>query len=176
MINIKKIPVGYLQANCYILEFNNQNIIIDPGSEFDKIKANIKGNVCAILVTHRHFDHIGALADLKNEYHCPIYDFNNLKEQKYEINNFKFKVVYTPGHTDDSVSYYFYDENIMFTGDFLFKETIGRTDLETGNMDKMLNSLNKILKYNDIKIYPGHGDITTLDYEKNNNIYLKEYK
>ena len=80
----------------------------------------------------------------------------------------------TKGHTTDSVTYYFYLDNIMFTGDFIFKETIGRTDLETGNMNEMKISLEKIKSYDDsIIIYPGHGDITNLGYEKENNIWLK---
>lgn len=77
-----------------------------------------------------------------------------------------------PGHTNDSLSYYFYKENIMFTGDFIFAGSIGRTDLG-GNSNDMKNSINKIKKYSDnIKIYPGHGDTTSLIDEKVNNVYF----
>ena len=169
-MKIIKLPVGLLQANCYILNINDDNIIIDPGSEAEKIEDNVNGKVSAILITHHHDDHIGALSNLK--YNCPIYDFYNLKEEKYKINDFEFEVIYTKGHSDTSITYYFYKENIMFTGDFLFKETIGRTDLETGDKIEMQKSLNKIKKYEHVKIYPGHGDITDIDYEKENNIYL----
>ena len=96
-----------------------------------------------------------------------------LKEGKNSIDIFDFEVIYTPGHTNDSVSYYFYKENIMFTGDFIFKKSIGRWDLG-GNEIDMKESINKVKKYkNDIKIYPGHGESTLLLFEKENNIYFK---
>lgn len=171
-MNVKRILVGPLQANCYILTIEKDNIIIDPGSEADKIKNSIKGKVICILITHHHDDHTGALEEIKETFNCPIYDFSNLQEQKYQINNFYFEVIYTKGHTDDSITYYFYKDKIMFTGDFLFKGTIGRTDLETGNVIEMQKSINKIKTYHDIKIYPGHGEETTINDEKQNNIYL----
>jgi len=87
--------------------------------------------------------------------------------------NIEIKVLHTPGHTNASVTFYFEKDNIMFVGDFIFKETIGRTDLETGNMSVMQESLNMIKQYNDnITLYPGHGESTTLGYEKINNIYF----
>ena len=98
--------------------------------------------------------------------------FSMLKEKNYKIENFSFDVIYTFGHTSDSVTYYFKEEKIMFTGDFIFKNSIGRTDLG-GNSNDMKNSINKIKKYSDnIKIYPGHGDTTSLIDEKANNVYF----
>ena len=67
---------------------------------------------------------------------------------------------------------YFENENCMFVGDFLFAGTIGRCDLETGNIEEMKKSLMKIKKYPNVDIYPGHGDSTTLNHELKNNIYL----
>ncbi len=172
-MKIDKIVVGPLQENCYILTKNNKVIIIDPGDEYSKIKEKINGEVIAILITHSHFDHVGALEELHKEYFSPIYQNENLKEQDYEIEDFKFKVIKTYGHTNDSVTYYFYEENIMFTGDFIFKESVGRTDLPTGNINEMNMSIQKISEYSDdILIYPGHGDSTTLGYEKKNNYYF----
>ena len=79
------------------------------------------------------------------------------------MGNFNFEVIYTPGHKEDAITFYFKDYNAMFTGDFIFKDAIGRTDLPGGNMESMIESLNKIKSYNkDIIIYPGHGDKTTL--------------
>lgn len=173
-LEIKTIKVGYLQTNCYIVSNKENCIIIDPGDEFEKIRKEIVNNVIAILVTHNHFDHIGALSKLKNEYNVPVYDYNNLKESNLNIKGFNIEVIYSPGHTEDSVIYYFKDYNIMFTGDFLFKESIGRTDLSTGNALEMKKSIEKIKQYDGkIKIFPGHGDSTNLEYEKQNNIYLK---
>lgn len=168
-MNIIKLPVGYLQANCYILEKEGKVIVIDPGDEYEKIKDNIKGEIIKILITHSHEDHIGALKYFDKSL------ILNVEEKEYIIKPFKFNVIYTKGHTNDSVTYYFKEDKIMFTGDFLFKGTIGRTDMPTGDIIEMQESLKKIKTYpNDIKIYPGHGEVTTLKEEKENNYFLKE--
>lgn len=171
---VNKIVVGYLEENCYILEKDNNVIVIDPGDEYPKIKNMLQGkNVVGILITHRHFDHIGALDDLLNDYKVLIYEDNNTLEKEYNIMDFTFKVIKTYGHTNDSITFYFEKEKVMFTGDFIFQGTIGRTDLPTGNFEDMLLSINKIKEYSsDTTIYPGHGNKTTLGYEKQNNIYF----
>lgn len=184
-MEIIKIVVGDLRENCYLLIKDNNVIVIDPGDEAEKIINKI-GNlkVLAILITHAHFDHVGALDELINKYNTNVYYNNinnemhyknliNVKEDKYEIEDYKFEVIYTPGHRNDLVTYYFYEDNIMFTGDFLFKDTIGRTDLEYSSIDDMEKSLKKISKYNDAVIYPGHGSSTFLEYEKKNNDFLR---
>lgn len=175
--------VGYLEENCYLIKEENNGLIVDPGDEIDKILDMI-GNtkIVGILITHAHFDHIGALDDLLDKYDVPVYYHNvnkelnrnviDVEEKEYNIENFSFNVIYTPGHRNDSVSYLF--NNTMFTGDFLFKESIGRTDLEYGNFDEMIKSIKKIKQYPDnIEIYPGHGDKTNLGYEKKNSSYLQ---
>ena len=104
-----------------------------------------------------------------------IRERNKIEEEKVKLDKFSFEIIKTYGHTDDSVTFYFPKEKIMFTGDFLFKETIGRTDLPTGDNNKMYDSLKKIKKYSDdITIFPGHGEDSTLGYEKKNNIFLNE--
>ena len=174
-MNIKRVVVGLLQENCYIVEKENMCIIIDPGDEVDKIIDNITFPPVAILITHNHFDHVGALPILKEKYNIPVYNYKNLKEGEFSTGQFKLEVIYTPGHTSDSITFYFKEDEIMFTGDFLFKGTIGRTDLSTGNFKEMQKSIRKILAYSDIiKIYPGHGDYTTLGLEKKYNEYLKQ--
>ncbi len=170
-MEIKTLKVGYLQTNCYIIINNGKALIIDPGDEGERIKENIKGlDLQAILITHSHFDHIGALNHFKN---IKIYNNNNLEEKEYELIDLKFNVIKTKGHTNDSISFYFKEQNIMFTGDFIFEGTIGRTDLETGNIEEMKKSIKKIKKYplNTI-IYPGHGNKTTLEKEIKTNPYL----
>ena len=170
-MEIKTLKVGYLQTNCYIIINNGKALIIDPGDEGERIKENIKGlDLQAILITHSHFDHIGALNHFKN---IKIYDNNNLEEKEYELIDLKFNVIKTKGHTNDSISFYFKEQNIMFTGDFIFEGTIGRTDLETGNIEEMEKSIKKLKKYplNTI-IYPGHGNKTTLEKEIKTNPYL----
>lgn len=174
-MKIETIKVGYLETNCYILIKDDKCLIIDPGDESDKIISKI-GNlkVEGIIITHYHFDHIGALDDIKNKYNTLVYDISNLEEKQYNISGFIFDVIYTKGHHETCITIYFKQEQIMFTGDFLFKEGIGRTDLETGNYDDMRNSLNKIKKYpKATMIYPGHGNTSTLEYEFLYNYYLK---
>ena len=169
---IDVIKVGFLKENCYVISIKNECLIIDPGDEFDKIK-NLVCNkkVLGILITHHHFDHIGALDECKNYYKCDIIDYEN---KVNEIGPFKFEMIKTPGHKEDSVTYYFKDDKIMFVGDFIFKDSIGRCDLKGGSEEKMMQSINMIKKYDDnIVIYPGHGDETTLGYEKKNNIYMR---
>lgn len=171
-MRIKIVQVGELKENCYIVEKNNKCLIIDPGSEFNKIKENIDKEVIGILITHSHYDHVGALKETKNYYNIKVYEYKNLKEGKITIGPFDIEVIYTKGHTNDSVTYYFKEEKIMFTGDFLFKNSIGRTDLG-GNTKDMIESINKIKHYDDsIKIYPGHGEYTTLSSEKENNEFF----
>lgn len=172
-MKIKKIITGSLEENCYILIKNNDCIVIDPGDDFIKIKEKIKNlNLLGILITHYHFDHVGALDELLEYKSVKIYD-NDLEEKEYKINNFIFSIIKNPGHSSDSVSFYFKDDKIMFTGDFIFKGTIGRTDLPTGNMIDMKYSIKKIKKYDkNIILYPGHGEETTLEDEINNNYFF----
>ena len=160
-MEINRVVVGPLETNCYILKKDNKCLVIDPGDEYDKIEKNIGQNeVVGVIITHYHFDHIGALKYFDKSL---VYDINNLEEKENIIDEFKFDVIYTPGHKEDCITIYFKEDKIMFTGDFIFKGAIGRTDLEGGNYLDMLNSLNKIDKYDkDIIIYPGHGDKTTL--------------
>lgn len=174
-MQVRQIKVGYLQTNCYILIENGNCIVIDPGDQFYSIESQIgDNNLLAILVTHRHPDHIGALDKLKEAYKAPVYDISNLEERKYKIADFNFEVIYTKGHSNDSISFYFYDYNFMFSGDFIFYRSIGRTDLETGDMEEMKRSIEKIKQYSDrIKIYPGHGDTTSLGDEKENNPFFR---
>lgn len=165
-MEIKKVIVGPLETNCYILKNNNECLVIDPGADFPKIKNEIGENkVVGCLVTHFHQDHIEALEELLSYYNVEINNINN--------NNFNFIMLETPGHTFDSRTFYFPKEKIMFCGDFLFKNGIGRTDLG-GNQKDMINSLHEIEKYDDeITIYPGHGPSTTLGQEKRNfSLYI----
>ena len=117
--------------------------------------------------------HIGALRNFLTKRSIKIFKRSNLEEKEYEIGDFKFKCIHTPGHSKDSVTFYFEEEKMMFIGDFVFKESIGRVDLPGGNAQEMDASIKKILEYDDsITLYPGHNEETTLGYEKQNNPYL----
>lgn len=163
-MQIKRIKVGELECNCYILEIDNNVIVIDPGDDKEIINKEIENkNILAVLITHNHFDHVGATSLFDENI---IKDYNSFNEEKYQIGNFKFEIIKTPGHTDESITYYFYEDDIMFTGDFIFKDTIGRTDFSNSNNSDMIKSLKKISEYSNVKIYPGHGDSTNIDLEK----------
>lgn len=168
---VDKVVTGYLEENCYLIEKDNKVIVIDPGDEAPKIIKKINDrNVCSVIITHHHFDHVGALNEILKKYNLKE---TILEEGKHNLEGFNIEVINTPGHTKDSKCYYFYDENIMFTGDFVFKNSIGRCDLEGGNIKEMNKSIERIKKYNDkIKIFPGHGDSTTLGYEKKYNMFF----
>lgn len=167
-MKIDKIVVGDYQANCYVLTLNNNCIIIDPGDDYEKMQEKVGNkNIKAIIITHYHFDHVGALNNFKSK----IIDYK-YKDGFYKINDFEFNIIHTPGHKEDCITIYFEKEKIMFTGDFIFKNSIGRMDLEGGSISDMKKSLKLILKYDDdIVIYAGHGNDTTLKNEKNNFKY-----
>lgn len=157
-MEIKSVKVGPLETNCYIVSIKDECIIIDPGDEFEKIINNIDKKVVGCLITHSHFDHVGALKK--------ILDYYKITLGKINSDKFIYETINTPGHTTDSVTYYFKAEKVMFTGDFIFYRSIGRTDLG-GNDNDMINSLDKIKKFpDDIKLFPGHGTTTILGEEK----------
>lgn len=172
-MNVKKIETGYLKENCYVLSKGNECLIVDPGDDFINIKRLIGNKIpLAILITHYHFDHVGALDECLKEYNVNVIDYKSKKIQN--IGPFNFEIIDTKGHKEDAVTYYFSNEKIMFTGDFIFEGTIGRCDLPGGNFDEMKKSIEKIKKYHkDIILYPGHGKKTSLKDELINNIYMK---
>ena len=175
-MEIEILKVGELETNCYLLIKEGKCLIIDPGSNENYIIERIKAlNVepIAILITHYHPDHIGAKDRLIEIYNIPEYGYENLFEERVTLLPFTFNVIYTPGHTKDSICFYFESYDIMFTGDFLFKESIGRTDFETSSYNDMLKSITKIKTYDpDIKIYPGHGPYSSLEHEFTHNQFL----
>ena len=170
----KCVVTGFLDENCYLIIKNGTCLVVDPGDDFHKIKEEIGDNkILGVLITHSHADHIGALRNFLTKRSIKIFKRSNLEEKEYSIGDFKFKCIYTPGHSKDSVTFYFEEEKIMFVGDFIFKDSIGRFDLPGGSESEMKESINKILEYpDDIKLYPGHYQETTLGDEKTNNQFL----
>ena len=165
-MKIKTLCLGKLETNCYIIYDDRGNaIIIDPADETQKIIENCNNlNVKQILVTHHHFDHVGALKDIEEHYH--------LKHNVFKYKIFDYEVINTPGHTDDSISFYFPKAKWLFCGDFIFKGSIGRFDFRSSNFTDMQKSLIMISNYpDDITVFPGHGDTTKLGLEKNNFKY-----
>lgn len=162
-------------------------------------------SVAGILLTHGHFDHIRGLPKLLRRFkNTPVYlaqedvpllnnpniNSSNLTGERVSINvptipveddenielkKFHFKVIKTPFHTKGSVCYLFEDDNALFTGDTLFKGSIGRTDLETSQPELISSSLEKLTKLNEnLVIYPGHGPISRLGIETKTNPFFKK--
>ena len=173
-MNIETIITGALEENCYVVTLKSKALIVDPGDDFQSIKKAYKDyDVIGILLTHRHFDHIGALLEVVQDTQAAIFENSNLKEKIYQVGPFQFQVIFTKGHTKDSVTYYFKEEKCMFVGDFIFQGSIGRMDLEGGDEEQMKESLHKIKQYpDDIVLYPGHGPRTSLKEEKQYNPYF----
>ncbi|QKF59467.1 MBL fold metallo-hydrolase [Aliarcobacter lanthieri] len=189
-MQIKVHPMGDYQTNCYIITIEGKDIIIDPGYEATTwIKYNTT-NPIAVLNTHGHFDHIWSNQEVKELFNISLYtpkddefmltlnpynlgmppsyaDILVNPDEEIEIDNIKIKFHHFPGHTP-GCSVIEINET-LFSGDFIFKGTIGRFDFPMSNAKDMKNSINKILKWNkDFHIYPGHGQKTTLNNEIEN--------
>lgn len=159
-MEIKRLIVGPLQTNCYLLISEGEMVVVDPGGDSDKILEEIKKTSLVpkyIINTHNHFDHIGGNEDIQRETGAEIL---KLKEgDEIKIGNEILKVINTPGHSKDSIC--LLGEGFALVGDVIFPDGYGRTDLAGGSeeeMQKSLKRLSKILKPR-TRIYPGHGEI-----------------
>ena len=195
----KQIPIGPMQNFAYIIGDESSKIgaIVDPGWEIGKLLKIAEENnlkIGLILLTHTHFDHVTGLAELAKKTNAKIYvhekevhELIKLKEQVIQIKDkdiikigkLTVKVIHTPGHTQGSVCFLI-DKKII-TGDTIFIEAVGRTDLPGGNSEQLFESLQKIKKLDDtIEIYPGHdyGSVpfATIKHQKENNPYLQNGK
>lgn len=188
-------------------ESTREAIIIDPGDDSNIIIHKIeklKLTPRIILATHSHPDHIGAVNDLQNRYNIPfgIHEFDKsdlenisqmaqllgidrIKVPKVSITlaggqiinicGFRVEIIHTPGHTPGSVC--FSINGVLFVGDTIFKNSIGRTDLPGGSFKQLKDSLLKISKLpKETTLYPGHGEVTTIEKELNNNPFLKDIR
>ncbi len=174
-MKVEMIVTGTLDENCYVLKKDATCLVVDPGDDYDKIKEVIgEDRVLAVLITHSHFDHIGALRNFLKKKSIKIFKKSNTQDGGITtIGNFSFQTLYTPGHSSDSVTFYFTEEKMMFVGDFIFKDSIGRCDLPTGSVLEMDKSIEKIKKYpGDIMLYTGHREITSLEQETKSNPYF----
>ncbi|MEG0799087.1 MAG: MBL fold metallo-hydrolase [Bacilli bacterium] len=171
---VYKVVNSYLGENTYIVSINENCMLIDPGSDTEVIDDYIvkgKFNVRGILITHYHDDHVFSLDYFRSKYKCEVFDYKFCGE--VSVSGFNFFVKNTYGHTDDSVCFYFKEDNIMFTGDFLFKGSIGRYDFINSSYSEMVKSIKWVKSMSkSIVIYPGHGDESSLEAEFNNNYYL----
>ena len=191
-MNIQKLTLGLYQTNTYLLANDTEAVVIDPGYEADTILDALAGKALkAILLTHGHFDHVGAVKELVAETGCevwihaaeatmppmvtagPLYFTHTYDEGDTvsPIAGLELTVLHTPGHTPGSVCLLMGKE--MFSGDTLFACSFGRTDLPGGDPRKMMESLRRLASLQgNFFIHPGHGGSTTLDAEKRFNPYM----
>ena len=188
MLRMKELTVGAVGTCCYILfdDARSDCVVIDPGDEPERIQSALDGrSIAAILLTHGHFDHIGAVRALKSADTALVIHRNDaamlsdptinasfligkpvtapdatllVKEgSTFSFAGMTFTVLHTPGHTAGSVCYQL--GNKLFTGDTLFRFGCGRTDLPTGSSEEMRRSLERLEPLvRAMEIYPGHGD------------------
>ena len=196
-MKIGRMVMGPVSTNCYFVyhEGENECIFFDPADRGDYIYEALKSKGFAvkyILLTHGHFDHIWGVSKLR----APVYALDAEEEllqsavlnssesagractvkansfftdgDVLELMGFKIRVLATPGHTKGSCCFYFEEDGILISGDTLFLESVGRTDLPTGSMSELNHSIeNKLSPLpDDVAVYPGHGDSTTIGHER----------
>ena len=202
-MKIQTLEIGYIGTNCYVASDDNGICaIIDCDGNPEPLFRYIAENNLKpthILLTHGHFDHIGAVEAVKEKYGCLV--CGGRKEQRVltdpavncslyngvslsitpdiwleegdvvKVGDLKFSVMLTPGHTEGSLCFFLGDS--IFTGDTLFQGSCGRTDLATGNWSDIMRSLKRLRDLpGDYTVYPGHGPATTLSIERQSNPYM----
>lgn len=182
------------EKNCILIDCEGDSKIFIDYFEKNNLKPSY------IILTHGHADHIGAVNDIKEKYGCKVCAGENevrlLKDPSVNLSRFmcgdisitpdillkdgdnftvgemSFKIMYTPGHTEGSICLLIGD--VMLSGDTLFQGSCGRTDFETGSYEEILKSLKKLSTLDGgIRVFPGHGPSTTIEFERNNNPYMR---
>lgn len=196
MLTLHTLPLGAYQTNCYILhqEESPSCVVIDPGYTPEVVLSFLERQgltLEAILLTHGHFDHVGGVRDLAAETGCKVYlnpddlsmpprltagplYYTDAYSEGDTITpaGISFQVLSTPGHTPGSVC--LIAENFLFSGDTLFAGSCGRTDLPGGSTHAIRESLHRLAELpGDYSVHPGHGESTTLAWEKQYNPYMK---
>jgi len=205
---IKNIIVGPLETNTYIIGDDNTQVamVIDPGDEPDRIMDEIEKlglKVEKIVLTHAHFDHIGASGDIKTRTGAEIllhrddletyryakdqavmfgFDIDDLPSpdrfltegDEIRVGRLIFKVLHTPGHSKGGIC--LYGEGILVSGDTIFQGSVGRTDFPGGSVQELASSFRRLLSLpEDTRILPGHGPETTVKIERETNYFVREF-
>jgi glyoxylase-like metal-dependent hydrolase (beta-lactamase superfamily II) len=202
--------VGPVQENCFIVRRRDATnaVIVDPGDEAEKLLEAVERlgieTVEAILITHTHFDHVGAVAPVARATNAPVYcpeletevlaNLNDYTWQGFgpfesydadhtvaggetlELAGLTIDVIFTPGHSPGHVTYALADDDSLFSGDVLFQGSVGRVDLPGGDWPTLLASIENLVSAYpaETTVYPGHMGITTLGRERATNPFLRE--
>ena len=207
MIKIESRVLGPVATNCYLIinKDNNESIIVDPADSPESIYDMVVRSASepqAILLTHGHFDHIGAANEVREHYGIKIYA--SCDEEKLlasparnlsnaygmslrvtadvlhndgdilELAGLKIKAIHTPGHTPGGCCYYMEQEDVLFSGDTLFRTSVGRSDFPGGSASALVRSVKEklLILPEETHVYPGHMEETTIGYEKRHNPFV----
>ena len=202
-MDIHRLPLPPLGANCYLLRNGTRGLVIDPGGDAQSVERACRDlgmRPEAVLLTHGHFDHVGAVPELCRMYPLlPVYlhdldagasdpqlfplptqmeragawdDLRELEEGCLELAGFHIHVLHTPGHSEGSCCFQVGEH--LFTGDTLFRFSVGRTDLPGGSGEALTRSLRRLAALGgDYAVHPGHDAPTTLSAERQRNPYLQ---
>jgi hydroxyacylglutathione hydrolase len=209
-LDVQMLTVGPIAENCFVVrrEGSGSGLIVDPGDEPDRILAGLEQmgtKIDAILITHCHFDHIGAVAPVATVTGAPVYcpeiersvladimayvpmpgigpfesyeaDHTVAGGETLELAGMSIDVIFTPGHSPGHVTYSVRDEDAVFSGDVLFKGSVGRVDLPGGDGPTLLRSIRELIESHppETGVYPGHMGVTTLSTERETNPFLTE--
>jgi hydroxyacylglutathione hydrolase len=208
-LEVRQLTVGPIAENCFIVrkEGADKSLLVDPGEEPGRILAEIAqtgAEVEAILITHCHFDHVGAVAPLARETGAPVYcpeievpvladlmsftmpgfgPYESYEADEVitggevlELAGLTLDVLFTPGHSPGHVTYAVRDEEAIFSGDVLFQGSVGRVDLPGGDGPTLIQSIQALLDSQSAEttVYPGHMGVTTLGVERATNPFLAE--
>ena len=196
-------PLGPLETNCYLLVEGSEAVAVDPGGDPSTVVKYLNDNklkLAAILNTHLHFDHVGGNAALAKATGAPIYlnkedlflleaasgarfglpktepfAYETMDAGETVLMGLRCTVIHTPGHSPGSLSFYFPDQGVLFSGDVLFYRDTGRSDLPGGSRPVLENETirGKLYKLPDeTVVYPGHGPETTIGVEKVENHWV----
>jgi glyoxylase-like metal-dependent hydrolase (beta-lactamase superfamily II) len=209
-LDVRAFTVGPVQENCYIVRADStasRAVIVDPGEEAERLLSaaeDLGVQIEAILITHCHFDHIGAVAPVARATGAPVYvpeieravladvmswvppGFGPFESYEAEhtltggerllLAGLDFEVIFTPGHSPGHVTYALGDHEALFSGDVLFQGSVGRVDLPGGDWSTLERSIGSLLERHtpNTTVYPGHMGITTLGRERESNPFLAE--
>ena len=209
-MQVGMLTVGEVQENCFIArpDGGDHAVIIDPGEEAPRLLAALEDwgvELDAILLTHTHFDHVGAVAPVARATGAPVYcpqlevavlqdvmafvpwpgfgpyeswdpEHTVAGGEALELAGLTFDVIFTPGHSPGHVTYAVRGEPALFSGDVLFKDSVGRIDFPGGDGPTLMRSIATLLERfdDDTVVYPGHMSITTLGRERASNPFLTQ--
>ena len=202
-MEIKRLVLGYIGVNCYLVSTEKAALVIDPGYESAEAEQFLNQNSHKerlILLTHAHFDHIGGAEALSQktgvkiaagEFDVPDIESGELNRMMFAeiepfcvdmplradeiitVGDLEIKVIFTPGHTKGGVC--FYINGVLFSGDTLFCESIGRTDFPGGSFETLKESVKMLYSTlpENTPVLSGHGEETTIEHEKRCNPYIR---